>query len=252
MLNPTVPWAHDYRSLPVAKCISIDRYPDKLVAVCQFATADMNPMAEQVYRMVKAGFLNACSIGFRPIRWSYNEARGGIDFHEVELVEFSIVPIPAHPQALIAAGVDTSTLRQWAATMLSAIDGSSTRKDESVGGIDTLVPSAVTDARRLLVNYLTSLGDQASESRYDQLRECIQILTAWIEGLNARSMSHRRHDPDEILVHFADSPDDEIEITDGDMFELPSMVRSTLRAELGPTIADSIRTAINFARGRID
>jgi HK97 family phage prohead protease len=127
MLNPVCMWAHDYRQLPVGRCLRIDRYPDRLQAVVQFATADMNPLGEQVYRMVKAGFLNATSIGFRPIRWSYNEARGGVDFHEVELVEFSIVPIPAHPSALIASSVDTTTMREWAANMLRTIDGTDTR-----------------------------------------------------------------------------------------------------------------------------
>lgn len=123
--NGVVPFAHDYKSLPVAKCVSIERHETKLIAVCEFATADMNPVAEQVYRMVKAGFLSAASIGFRPLEWVYNEVRGGVDFTKVELLEFSIVPVPANAEALIAAGikgdVDLAVIKDWAERALAAI-----------------------------------------------------------------------------------------------------------------------------------
>src|SRR5688500_4420734 len=62
--NPVVQWAHDYKQPPIARCIRLDRYTDRLVATAEFATADLSPFADQVYRMVKAGFLRACSIGF--------------------------------------------------------------------------------------------------------------------------------------------------------------------------------------------
>src|SRR5437016_136887 len=89
--NPVVLFAHDHRSLPIARCVGIDRTSDKLVATAEFATeADGNPFAEQVYRMVKSGFLNACSIGFRPLQWAYNEERGGVDFAASEMLEFSV------------------------------------------------------------------------------------------------------------------------------------------------------------------
>src|SRR3989442_162298 len=78
--NAIVQWAHDYRALPVGKCIALDRHPDRIIATVEFATADLNPFAEQVYKMVKAGFLNACSIGFRPLEWSYDDVRGGVNF----------------------------------------------------------------------------------------------------------------------------------------------------------------------------
>ena len=66
-------------------------------------------MAESIYRLAQGGFLAATSVGFRPLKWEYTSdlARGaddwfpGIDFEQQELVEFSIVTVPANPEALI-------------------------------------------------------------------------------------------------------------------------------------------------------
>lgn len=121
--NGVVMWAHDYRQLPVGRCVAIERGPDKMICTVEFATADMNPLAEQVYRMIKAGFLKACSIGFRPLTWDYDDERGGVDFQTCEMLEFSICPIPANAEALVAAskaGIDVSVIKAWAEQTLGA------------------------------------------------------------------------------------------------------------------------------------
>lgn len=125
MRNPVVLFAHDYKSLPVARAIQLERQADRIVATTEFATADLNPIAEQVYRMVKGGFLRGASIGFRPLEWNYDEERRGVNFHKVELLEFSIVPVPANAMALIAAsaaGIDVMVLKDWAERTLDAIE----------------------------------------------------------------------------------------------------------------------------------
>ena len=124
--NPVVQFAHDYRQPPIGRCVSIERLQDRLIATVEFMTADLNPFAEQVFRMVKAGFLRATSIGFRPLTdgYEYDDARGGINFKRVELLEFSIVPIPANAEALLAAsaaGIDTAVLKDWATRTLDAV-----------------------------------------------------------------------------------------------------------------------------------
>lgn len=122
--NPVVLFAHDYHALPIARAVQIERQPGKLIAETEFATAELNPMAEQVYRMVKAGFLRAASIGFRPLEWSYDEERKGVNFERVELLEYSIVPVPANAMALVAASADfdAMVLRAWAEQTLDGLD----------------------------------------------------------------------------------------------------------------------------------
>jgi HK97 family phage prohead protease len=110
--NPVVLWAHDYRSLPIGKAVSVEKVGSSLRAVAEFVPKDtpvVGPMAEAVSQLLKGGFLNATSVGFRPLKSSFNEERGGFDFEKTELLEFSVVPVPAHPDALQdakTAGID--------------------------------------------------------------------------------------------------------------------------------------------------
>jgi HK97 family phage prohead protease len=123
--NPVVMFAHDYTQLPVARAISIEEEDGSLVSTAEFATADMNPFADTVYRMIKGGFLNAVSVGFRPQKFKSTErdnGQQGFDFEEQELLEYSVVPIPANPHALVAAskdGIDVEPITAWAKSWLT-------------------------------------------------------------------------------------------------------------------------------------
>jgi hypothetical protein len=87
--NPVVLWAHDYYSLPVGVCTKIGVEGGKLVAEGKFASADLNPFAGQVAALYEAGFIKTTSVG-------YMQHEDG----ELELLEFSFVPVPANPYAL--------------------------------------------------------------------------------------------------------------------------------------------------------
>ena len=116
--NPVALFGHDAGSVEnvigAAKNVRVSG--DKLVGDIEFMPADVNPNAEAVYQMVKGGWLKTVSVGFAPIEWkaAKDKARpGGVDFIRQELLEISIVPLPANPNALIqakAAGVDIARL----------------------------------------------------------------------------------------------------------------------------------------------
>ena len=119
--NPVVMFAHSHHDLPIGKAVHLSKQPGKIEATVEFATEGQNPQAERVFQLVKGGFLNATSIGFRPLEWVFNEERRGVDFTAVELLEFSIVPVPANAHALIAntdKGVDAGLLKRWADEIL--------------------------------------------------------------------------------------------------------------------------------------
>ena len=118
-------WAHDYHGLPVARPVKVWAEEGKLKSVAEFAPPEMYPFADTVYQMLRGGFLKSASVGFRPKKWNYNEDRRGTDFVEQELLEFSVVPVPANPEALIdakAAGIDVEPLREWARGLLLGED----------------------------------------------------------------------------------------------------------------------------------
>lgn len=94
MKNPVMPWAHDYKALPIAKVTSIETTDKGLEAEFEFASAEGNPMAQQVKNLYDNGFLNAVSVGFIP------KERNGSSITKQELLEISFVPVPANQDAL--------------------------------------------------------------------------------------------------------------------------------------------------------
>lgn len=97
--NPVVLWAHDYSDLPVAKTTNLEIIPGEGIrATFQFPEMGTSEKADAVRRLWSAGFLGATSIGFTPLKASPTET--GWDFQEWEMLEFSIVPVPANAEAL--------------------------------------------------------------------------------------------------------------------------------------------------------
>lgn len=105
--NPVVMWAHDYSLPPVAKALSIEVIPGQgIKSSFQFAPWGANAQADTVRKLWAGGFLNAVSIGFIPLASEDMKSEDpGMwftpkDYTEWELLEYSIVPIPANQEAL--------------------------------------------------------------------------------------------------------------------------------------------------------
>lgn len=107
--NPVVLWAHDYRSLPIARALWVKPMKDAVKAKVQFADYEWAKLCFDLY--VK-GYLSAWSIGFIPVdgksrQPTEDDLRKRPDwagvrriFEECELLEFSAVPVPSNPEAL--------------------------------------------------------------------------------------------------------------------------------------------------------
>ena len=111
MRNPIVLYGHESYNPPVGRSVEIGLDGDALKAVVEFVPADMpivGEMAEMCCRMVDLGFLRAASVGFRPIAYTIAKDRmdeddwwPAMDFTKQELLEWSIVTIPANPEATV-------------------------------------------------------------------------------------------------------------------------------------------------------
>ena len=128
--NPVVLFAHDSRQPPIAKAESIQVDGQALRSQAVFASRDTFPFADTVFRLLADGFLNAASVGFIPRQFSFNDddTRGllAMDITEADLMEFSVVPVPSNPEALVQArskGIDVAPLKAWAETVLDSDDG---------------------------------------------------------------------------------------------------------------------------------
>ena len=102
--NPVVMWAHDSvgRSpsggLPIGRTLSLDQKPNgRIVADFEFLSDD--PFAQRVKNAWDKGFLQAASISWIPLE-SVPVEGGGRRDTKADLLEWSIVSVPADPEAL--------------------------------------------------------------------------------------------------------------------------------------------------------
>ena len=108
--NPVVLWAHDSSSPPIGKALWVKVKGQKIIAQVQFATSEF---AEEIWQLFKGKFLNAFSVGFIPhdghqptpkeIAKNPLWAEARFIISQWELLEFSAVPVPANPEALMQA-----------------------------------------------------------------------------------------------------------------------------------------------------
>jgi len=100
--NPVVQWGHNYRDpwATVGKSNNINQVQNGLAADFDLRPAanDQDPQ-NVVLLLWNGGWVRTASIGFQPIKWVENEL-GGRDFTEWELLEWSLVPVPANQEAL--------------------------------------------------------------------------------------------------------------------------------------------------------
>lgn len=111
MKNPVVLYGHDYYALPIGKTVAVtaDKRARQLLFDIYFPTieelasdpsspSDHALKVDAIYMMAKAGILNTVSVGFRGI--DYEATATGRAYKRQELMEISIVPVPANPNAV--------------------------------------------------------------------------------------------------------------------------------------------------------
>jgi hypothetical protein len=122
--NPVVLFGHDHYQPPVAKSLTTFAENGALKSRAQFTPRDISEFGYMVFLLYAEGYMRATSVGFIPKEWTYAEGdrKGGMDFSRQEMLEYSCVPVPANPEALIEArslkGIDTTPYRKWAERIL--------------------------------------------------------------------------------------------------------------------------------------
>lgn len=99
--NPVVLFAHASYNWPVGKCEEILEDETGLLAITRFADTEEG---EKCLKLFADGILNAFSVGFIPREIAYEDIdkdRRGRVFVRAELLEYSVVPVPANPGAVV-------------------------------------------------------------------------------------------------------------------------------------------------------
>jgi HK97 family phage prohead protease len=112
-INNVLLWSHQSREPPIGKVPDIHVEGTRLIASVEFRPEGDNAIADDVYKGLQGGFINAVSVGFLPTQkpnmlWAEDDPKHekwptGYEYVGQELLELSVVPVPANPQALALA-----------------------------------------------------------------------------------------------------------------------------------------------------
>jgi len=111
--NPVILWAHDGTSVPpIGRASNVRRRYSpsaRLTADIEFAPKEAYEFADTIYQLANRGFIRATSVGFMPLeteevdeaqRKKLGLGKYGQLFSKAELMEVSVVAVPANPAAL--------------------------------------------------------------------------------------------------------------------------------------------------------
>lgn len=88
-------YGHEYQRPPIGRVTKIEKTPRGLIAESIFDERD--PFAAEIARKVREGWLNCCSVGFQVLD------RKGDTITRASLLELSVTPISADPDAVVLA-----------------------------------------------------------------------------------------------------------------------------------------------------
>ena len=168
--NPIALFGHDAGTVEnvIGRAKNVRVEGSRLIGDIEFMGAEVNPNAEAVYQMVKGGFLKTVSVGFQPIEWELAKDKSrpqGVNFKKQELLEISIVPIPANPKALVqakAAGIAIERLGLTLPSPLAGEGGAQSATDEGAINYRALAKSY----RKKGLNELSILCDLVSYAEH--------------------------------------------------------------------------------------
>jgi phage head maturation protease len=104
--NPVVLWNHMTEHPPVGRGEDLQVGGDNITARVRFAPMGISVKADEIRGLVKAGFINAVSVGIEPIEaepLDPKKPRGGQRVSKWELMEFSFCNIPVDTGSVVTA-----------------------------------------------------------------------------------------------------------------------------------------------------
>ena len=98
--NPVILFMHDHAD-PVARATSVGIEGGNLVADIAFPDEGTVRRSDYVWGLIASGVVRAVSVGFWPLAWTPLPSGNGMRITKMDLLEVSIVSVPANPDALI-------------------------------------------------------------------------------------------------------------------------------------------------------
>lgn len=175
--NPVILFGHDSWELPVGKAVDIYTEGDKTYATIEFAV-EIYDKAKTIWEMVKAGILNTVSVGFMNMEYVDGDNYENVELTKNELLEISIVPIPANPNAIVLAARDGLISKKDATFLAKAMEKEleGLRKlKESDNNIDMEQLQQLLDEKLQPINDKLAKLDEAVEG-VAELKEVVENI----------------------------------------------------------------------------
>lgn len=201
--NPIVLWGHNpdepENVLGTALSLSIADDGSGTDAELHLDT-DINPKAALVYNQIKAGTLSCVSVGFIPHSVEYafddeEETDNTPVLKDNELLEISIVPIPANPRAIALGVKDGSISRKDAKWLMDSMRKEADLLEEQLDKPEINEPKekSMTDEQaQALIDGMTKLTEKV-----DALTEENKTLREQVETLKPVDNSDNSHTDNE-------------------------------------------------------
>lgn len=227
-------WQHDHQS-PVGNVKFGKPTPQGIPFTARVAKiaeeGELKALVDKAWQSVKARLVRAVSIGFRPIEYSLMEG-GGVRFLECEILELSLVTVPANSDCTITQirSIDTA---QRAASGQQVVGKSVS--PGAPGKPATVIPAAAERqtrstpmANRTVAEQITAY-QAARETKAARMTEIMQSAADAGETL------------DEAQTQEYDGLDSEVKSIEAHIGRLNALERANL-ASAKPVVADSVET----------
>jgi HK97 family phage prohead protease len=241
-------WAHNPNELPVAKPASCFVFEAAIYSIAEFPPEGKYAFADTCLNLIRADVLRGCSVGFRPLKWMYNEERGGVDFFEQELLECSLTPVPANPNAVAiskAFGLDVDQngvmpvtaefVRHFTERMVGLVE----RVEKALATVPAteititdVDASAIKERVAEVLAPLTRAGKVLSRANQDKLEQARTLIHDVLESANKDAEGDDEEDKSAIEV----TPDQNT-VADASNLSVEDMKQ--LAADLGAAIIES-------------
>ena len=229
MKSGSMLWAHNGSEPPIAKPLSVFKSDGALYSRAEFPEAGVSEFATMIHKLFVSGVLRGVSVGFKPLKWVFNEERRGFDFTEQALLEYSGTPMPANANAVMqakSAGTlpDLKHMLAWFDQVLDVTDGGNPsravlERTRSLFAAPALSIDIGTIARSMSVTEERAgkVLSRQNEERLSGALEAAQRSAALVgEVLASSKKTDEDEDEDKSLEDLidVDSFDDGIEVID--------------------------------------
>lgn len=123
--NPVALYGHDSSALPVGKWANVRVEGKRLVGTLKLAAAGTSRFIDALRSLIEQGIIKAVSVGFQPLAYEPIDDKNpwdGLRFTKVELMECSLVTVPANPNAVALRSLDPAIRQKLAASGTAPVD----------------------------------------------------------------------------------------------------------------------------------